>query len=160
MHKPVFSIANLISTIAIMLFVTACTSIANADDTDTTPATIDVAAAMKTARTHIANGDLKSATKQLRKVVRQDKSNADAWNLLGYSWRKLDKNRKSGKAYARALKLNPDHRGALEYQGELFIKTGQLAKAKSNLARLQKLCPSGCTELNNLARSLTGDSSY
>jgi len=115
---------------------------------------------MTKARALIEKNKLKKATKQLRKVVKQDKSNADAWNLLGYSWRKLDKNKKSGKAYAKALKLDPNHKGALEYQGELFIKLGELDNAKANLSRLKALCPDGCQELENLENALAGNSSY
>ena len=46
----------------------------------------------------------------------------------------------SEKYYAYALRLNPNHLGALEYQGELFVQTDRIAKAKANLAKLQGLC--------------------
>ena len=42
--------------------------------------------------------------------------------------------------YNKALALNPMHKGALEYQGELFVELGQLDKAKENLAKLNHLC--------------------
>ena len=108
----------------------------------------------------IDSGDWKKATRQLNQVVEEDDNNADAWNLLGYSWCKLDENRKSSKAYARALKINPEHKGALEYQGELFIKLGELEKAKGNLELLRDLCPEGCSEREDLANALAGKSTY
>ena len=135
-------------------------SVAAADDIGAPADPIDVDETMNTARAFIEQGELEKATEQLRKVVDEDKSNADAWNLLGYSWRKLNENRKSKKSYARALKLDPNHKGALEYQGELFIKLGERDKANDNLARLKTLCPSGCEELDNLSRALAGDSGY
>ena len=135
-------------------------SVAAADDIGAPADLIDVNETMNTARAFIEQGELEKATEQLRKVVDEDKSNADAWNLLGYSWRKLNENRKSKKSYARALKLDPNHKGALEYQGELFIKLGERDKANDNLARLKTLCPSGCEELDNLSRALAGDSDY
>jgi len=134
-------------------------SVAFADDS-TGDTEINVDKEMDKARDMIAQGKLKKATKQLRKVIKQEKSNADAWNLLGYSWRKLDKNKKSRSAYAKALKLDPEHKGALEYQGELFIKLGELDKAEANLEKLKALCPDGCQELDNLKNALAGNSSY
>lgn len=158
-HKQILARFLFIAMIVIPGF--ASVSVVVADDSDSSSApSLDIEEAMITARTYIEQGELKKATKQLRKVVKQDKSNADAWNLLGYSWRKLDKTRKSKKAYARALKLDPNHKGALEYQGELFIKIGDLDKAKGNLARLETLCPTGCDELENLTSALAGKSSY
>jgi len=154
---------NIFSISILFAFISgiATHSIVFADDTgSSTPAPINIEKAMTKARALIEKNKLKKATKQLRKVVKQDKSNADAWNLLGYSWRKLDKNKKSGKAYAKALKLDPNHKGALEYQGELFIKLGELDNAKANLSRLKALCPDGCQELENLENALAGNSSY
>jgi len=151
---------NLLLLTLIVVSVVSLQSNALADFTQTEPVAIDIAETMDKAHALIADGELNKATEQLEKVVEQDKSNADAWNLLGYSWRKLDKNRKSDKAYARALKIDPEHRGALEYQGELFIKTGKKDQALANLEKLKTLCPDGCEELDNLTRALAGKSSY
>lgn len=137
----------------------AMQSAAYADDR-TGDSEINVNKTMDKARDLIAQGKLKKATEQLNKVVKREKFNADAWNLLGYSWRKLDKNKKSRYAYAKALKADPKHKGALEYQGELFIKLGELDKAEANLEKLKALCPDGCQELDNLKNALAGDSSY
>jgi hypothetical protein len=49
--------------------------------------------------------------------------------------------------------VNPDHIGALEYQGELFVMTGQLDRAKANLDRLNNLC-GNCEEAEDLAKAL------
>lgn len=154
--------ANSLSPILLVVVFTSgivMQNIAYADDRSGA-APIHVGRAMDKARDLIAKGELKKATDQLNKVVTQDKRNADAWNLLGYSWRKLDKNKKSRTAYAKALKLDPQHKGALEYQGELFIKIGELDKANANLEKLKTLCPSGCQELENLEKALAGNSSY
>jgi Flp pilus assembly protein TadD len=131
-----------------------------AESDDTPAASFDVSELMTKAKDNIDVGKYKKATKQLNKVVEEDDNNADAWNLLGYSWRKLDENRKSSKAYVRALEINPEHKGALEYQGELFIKLGELDNAKSNLELLRQLCPEGCSESEDLAKALAGKSSY
>ena len=43
--------------------------------------------------------------------------------------------------YTKALDLQPDHKAAREYLGELYVETGNMAKAKEQLAALAKLCP-------------------
>ena len=145
----------------IIAFVFGALSVAQANDSsDNKPTPVEIEKIMTKARALIDEGELKKATRQLNKVVAHDKKNADAWNLLGYSWRKLDKTRKSKKAYARALKINPDHKGALEYQGVLFVKIGDIEKARYNHAKLEALCPSGCEELASLTQALAGQSSY
>jgi len=94
------------------------------------------------------------AIKQLRKAVKKDENNADAWNLLGYASRKNGDLGTSADAYEKALALEPEHKGALEYQGELFITQGSIDEAKKNLEKLTALCPSGCDEKSNLEQAL------
>ena len=65
----------------------------------------------------IKKGDFDDAIDLLRKVVKKQPDNADAHNLLGFSYRKLGKFDPARKHYARALKLDPAHKGALEYLG-------------------------------------------
>ncbi|PWK76689.1 tetratricopeptide repeat protein [Aminobacter sp. AP02] len=76
--------------------------------------------------------------------------NADLYNLLGFSLRNLDRDEEAGKWYRHALYYDPDHKGALEYQGELFLKLGQPERAKANVQKLTFLCPDGCDELDAL----------
>ena len=153
------TISNTLSA-SVMFIAVLVGNVAMADDIGAPAEPIDIDETMNTARAFIEQGELEKAAEQLRKVVDKDKTNADAWNLLGYSWRKLNQNRKSKKSYARALKLDPNHKGALEYQGELFIKLGEREKANDNLTRLKTVCPSGCEELDNLTRALAGESGY
>ncbi|HEX6219058.1 MAG TPA: tetratricopeptide repeat protein, partial [Sphingomicrobium sp.] len=46
----------------------------------------------------------------------------------------------------RALALEPNDLDALEVQGESMVELGATARAKANLTKLQKLCPSGCKQ--------------
>ena len=115
----------------------------------------DIKASMDEARALIGDENYKQAISKLNGVVKTDRKNADAWNLLGYSNRKLGNYKKAGKAYKKALKYDPEHKGALEYQGELFIETNKLDKAKKNRDRLASLCPSGCEELDDLEKALS-----
>src|SRR5882672_8684017 len=54
--------------------------------------------------------------------------NADWNNLMGYSLRKAPTPDFAGaeKFYNEALRIDPKHRGALEYSGELYLQTGNL----------------------------------
>lgn len=102
----------------------------------------------------IEAGDYARATKLLDSVVTKQPENADAWNELGYSERQLNHNDKSFLAYRTALTLEPRHRGANEYLGELYLQTGDLPKARKQLEVLRKLCPRGCEEADELAQAV------
>ncbi len=86
----------------------------------------------------------------MKKVVAKEAKNADAHNYLGFAYRKKGNLKSAAHFYNIALKLNPNHKGALEYQGEMFLMQDKLNAAKSNLVRLKKLCPKGCEELEDL----------
>jgi Flp pilus assembly protein TadD len=79
---------------------------------------------------------------------------ADVYNLMGFAFRKLGDFTQGLTYYRNALELDPDHRSALEYLGELYVETGELAKARELLARLEKLCPQGCEEQEDLAKAI------
>lgn len=79
---------------------------------------------------------------------------ADLYNLLGFSNRKLQRYEAAARWYKEALYYAPDHRPALEYQGELFIALGDLDGAKANLDMLALFCPEGCAERETLATAL------
>ena len=53
-----------------------------------------------------------------------------------------------------ALNLDANHRGALEYYGELLLLKNDLAGAEKMLARLEKACRFGCEELQDLKDSI------
>ena len=50
----------------------------------------------------------------------------------------------------------PKHKAALEYMGELYLETDRRAKAEELLATLEKLCPQGCEELDDLRQAIEG----
>ncbi|MEX2241223.1 MAG: tetratricopeptide repeat protein [Burkholderiales bacterium] len=99
-------------------------------------------------------GDYQRAGVLLQRVVRAEPRNADAWNYIGFSHRKLRQFDQSLVAYRKALAIDPDHRGANEYLGELYVMTGELGKAEEQLAKLQSLCPRGCEEYDDLKKAV------
>jgi tetratricopeptide (TPR) repeat protein len=60
--------------------------------------------------------------------------------------------------YTKALEMQPDHKAAHEYLGELYVETGNIVKAKEQLAVLAKLCPNGCEERDDLQKAISAKS--
>jgi tetratricopeptide (TPR) repeat protein len=89
--------------------------------------------------------DYAAAIEILDQVVLQESGNADAHNYLGYSHRKLGHTDLALQHYKRALQIEPNHVGANEYLGELYLELGDLPKAEQRLAVLESVCPT-CEE--------------
>lgn len=79
----------------------------------------------------------------------------DILNYLGFAHRKLARFDEARRYYAQALAIDPDHLGANEYLGELYLELGETDKARAQLARLDALCPFGCAEREDLARLIS-----
>ena len=91
---------------------------------------------------------------KLKEAEAAAKKDADIQNLLGFSHRKLNKLDEAAKYYKSALVLDPKHKGALEYQGELFLMLDDKASAEKNLQKLDKICWLGCSELDDLRTAI------
>ena len=100
------------------------------------------------------DGNFRSAIEYLLKADEKDLINADAYNLLGYSHRKLGVNDKAFDYYKIALELDPRHRGVREYIGELYLKKNELEKAKEHLKHLDSICFFGCEEYDDLKETI------
>ena len=121
---------------------------------DTTPPAAPAADTLAPARAFIAKGQWRDAIAALQQV--NDTGNADWNNLMGYSLRKAKTPDLAGaeRFYNEALRINPKHRGALEYSGELYLMLGDLAKAEARLAALSKVCTFGCEEFTDLKNAV------
>ena len=101
--------------------------------------------------------DYAAALTELRDLA-EDVQQADVYNLLGFALRKTGDFKTSLTYYTKALELQPDHKAAREYLGELYVETGNMEKAKEQLAALAKLCPGGCEEREDLQKAITANS--
>ncbi len=110
--------------------------------------------ALTAARTQIAAKKWDGAIAELKRV--NDTGNADWNNLMGYSLRKAATPDYAGaeKYYDAALRIDPKHRAALEYSGELYLMTGNLPKAEQRLATLDKACTFSCEEYTDLKKAV------
>jgi tetratricopeptide (TPR) repeat protein len=97
--------------------------------------------------------DYEKAIDLYQKALDKKPDFPEALNNLGYSYRQIAKSYliKSGEAYDKALRLDPKHTEALEYQGEYFLLMGQLTHAYQNYKTLQTL---NVTEAGLLKKNL------
>jgi Flp pilus assembly protein TadD len=105
-------------------------------------------------RTSIKSEKYDQAIKQLQGA--NEISSADWNNLMGYSLRKKQPPDLAGaeKYYQAALKIDPNHRGALEYYGMLKLINNDLPGAEVLLAKLDKVCTFGCEEYSDLKEAV------
>ena len=142
------AITRLLTTSALLL------AMSHSFAADTQPSPEAAPDKLAAVRTQIAAKNWPAAIDELKRV--NDTGNADWNNLMGYSLRKAPTPdfAEAEKFYNEALRINPRHRGALEYSGELYLQTGDLAKAEQRLATLDKACWFGCEEFSDLKKAI------
>lgn len=121
------------------------------------PAPQDTQAApdkLAAARTRIQARRFADAIAELKRV--NDAKSADWNNLMGYAHRKLAPSDLSAaeRYYDAALAIDAQHRGALEYSGELYLMKGDLARAEQRLTQLARACGAPCEEHDDLKQAV------
>lgn len=141
------------------LLAASAASVQAVDTFDSAPPAASAPAAadrLGAARKAIAAGDFEAAQRELQAAVRDDPRNADAHNLLGYTWRKRPQPdvKRAFEHYYAALKINPKHRGAHEYIGQAYLMDRRPADAEKHLAELRSICGTTCPEYQELSRAI------
>jgi cytochrome c-type biogenesis protein CcmH/NrfG len=98
--------------------------------------------------------DWSAAIRYLEQAIKSYPQNADAWNYLGFSYRKSGNLDKAFPAYEQALKIDPKHRGAYEYLGEAYLQADDLPKAQAQLDQLINICSQNCEEVKDLQKAI------
>ena len=98
--------------------------------------------------------DWQNAIRLLSSAALRDTRNAEIQNELGYAYRNAGELSGAFKHYARALQINPRHRGAHEYLGEAYLMVNNVAKAEEHLAALKSICLLPCDETGILERKI------
>ena len=121
---------------------------------DTAPTSTAVTDPLAQVRVHIAARRWPAAIAELQRL--NTVASADWHNLLGYCLRKGETPdlAGAGRHYREALRIDPVHRGALEYSGELALMLNDLPAAEQTLARLDKVCTFGCEEYTDLKQAV------
>src|SRR5256886_15087714 len=70
-------------------------------------------------RAKIKAKDYKAAIAELTPML-ETHQHADVYNLMGFSLRKTGDYKQAYTFYRKALEFDPEHKGALEYLGELY----------------------------------------
>ena len=141
---------------ALTLAVAAAALPASAADTPPPPPAAAAAAdPLAGARKLIAEKKWVGAIDELKRV--NATQSADWNNLMGYSHRKAKTPDLAAaeRYYDIALRIDANHRGALEYSGELALVQGDVARAEQKLATLGKACGGKCEELDDLKDAIS-----
>jgi Tfp pilus assembly protein PilF len=72
---------------------------------------------------------------------------------MGFSKRKMGDQTGALEYYDKALSLQPNHIGANEYLGELYLELKNVAKAQERLDVLQRVC-GNCEEYTELKEKI------
>ena len=134
----------------------AGTESSNSDST-TTPDQIN--SLYELAEKHIYNKKYDKSLKLLKKLTKREDlgtRRADIYNLLGFSYRKLENPEldKSFAAYMMALEIDPEHAGAHEYLGELYLMRDQKNQAIRMLSKLENLVGKNADEYKDLLQAI------
>ena len=118
-------------------------------DTQTNVGEVD----LTSVRQKVKAKDWTAAIEELKPIIAKV-DNADAYNLYAFSLRNTGDYKQAFTFYGKALDFDTNHKGAREYLGELYVMTDNMPKAKEQLAILEKLCPTGCEELDDLRKAV------
>ena len=117
-----------------------------------TVAVKNLASELTSIRDLVAAQNYTAALTALTRADQEFANNADINNLLGFVNRKLKQYSQSATYYTKALKIDPNHIGALEYQGELFMIQKKTSLAKKNLDKLKQVCGVKCEQYLDLKK--------
>jgi len=143
------------SVLVLALVALPATSAGDPRDETPTPAIEPIDPDYAAGKAAIDAKDWPKAITALSSAALRDTRNADIQNYLGYAYRQSGQLEPAFKHYARALQLNPRHRGAHEYLGEAYLLTGNVAKAEEHLAALERICLIPCEEYDDLKKAVT-----
>ena len=148
-----FSSPIAITLVAALLAFGATTT--HAADTETSPAKNVASADYAAGKKAVEDKQWSTAAELFRRATLQDPKNADAWNMLGYASRWAGIYPDAFDAYARALAIDPFHRGAHSYLGVAYVRTHDLGKARTQLAKLESVCGNkDCDEYKALDKAI------
>ena len=100
----------------------------------------------------IDEGKYQQAISELKKAREEAPDDPDIVNLIAYSHRLQKQYESALNYYMIALQIDPEHRGANEYLGELYLALGDLTKARERLAVLDDSCFSAATNMTSSSK--------
>ena len=152
----------MIRIILIILFLSSASFAAGTsydDDNSSISASEQVTKLYNKAYELVYNKKFDKSIKLLEKIAKRKdlgEKKADVYNLLGFSYRKQSEPdlEKALESYKIALEINPEHLGAHEYLGELYITLGNMNKANEMLDNLEKIAGTSSMEYIKLKKAI------
>ena len=154
MTQPKLAFLALGVLLALGLFCSIPVALAEDDDSSPSRVSKTTDPDLQQARRLIRSYNYEKALTYLKRALQRDPDNADVHNLLGYSYRKLDRVDEAFTHYNEALRIKPGPLGANEYIGELYLKLGKPEKAEEHLKVLDDECLFGCDEYDDLKQAI------
>ena len=132
---------------------TASTSVqGQAPDDQLNPRSV---ALLKQGEAALAAGNFSEADDAFETALAVDPRNRAAFIALGRTAQRQKLFGQAIRFYNKALALEPNDLNALSAQGTAMVELGALSRARENLAKLQKICTSGCPQATTLANAIT-----
>ena len=121
--------------------------------------TVDASKEYQKAENLINNKDFRSAIKALKNLIGEEPNGytiADLYNYLGFATRKLSNPdyELAESYYLKALEINNNHIGAMEYLGELYVETDRTDEALVLLSRIKMVAGDNSSEYKDLYKLL------
>lgn len=102
----------------------------------------------------LAEGEALKAMQHFESALVSNPKNASAYVGLGRAHAAVDRRKTAMNYYAVALEIDPNNKGALEYQSLGFLDQGKISAAERNINRLKRLCAAGCAALEHVETAL------
>lgn len=141
--------ASIAISISLACAVTA--SVGKAEDREADPRAAMLIAEGQAA---LASGQPQKAIDYFEAALVVDPGYTPLFVELGEAARREGLQGKAIAYYREALRREPENLAAISGEGEALVEKGAVEKARLNLARLEKLCGSGCAETRELAMAI------
>lgn len=107
------------------------------------------------AHTQMTAGKLAEAGDLLETALAVDPRNRSAFVDLAQVAKQQKLFGKAIRLANEALQLEPNDLDALAVQGEAMVELGAIPRAKENLAKMQRACPSNCRQVAELSAAIS-----
>jgi tetratricopeptide (TPR) repeat protein len=112
------------------------------------------AALVAQGKSRLASGDVQGAIDAFESALAVDPGYTAVYLDLGEAARHEGLQGQAIHYYREALARDPQNLAAISGEGEAMLEKGAVEKAKRNLAKLQSLCGTGCSEAKQLAAAI------
>lgn len=103
----------------------------------------------------LAKGKYSAALDAAADVLKRHPNNADALTYRGYAEWQLGQTSQARKSFKAALSVNPTHLGANKYLADLYLQSGDVARAREQMQVIRMVCGgSDCAELDALESAI------